>query len=152
MGQTMDDTLSITSLPTDTQQQVIDDHAKEVSSEDKTIIHKSIDNINDGNSKSQTYAQSLDVFNESNKSKSCAQPDDDAQKDILAEGTDNTGLKKDANITYESKNVCRDDDRSKTDKKKEQSEVKKRMKKEAKKKKMEEKEKAKLRNDAAYQK
>merc|ERR1712088_758144 len=64
--QTMDDTLSITSLPTDTQQQLIDDHAKEVSTEDKTIIHKSIDNINDGESKSQTYAQSLDVFNESN--------------------------------------------------------------------------------------
>merc|ERR1712173_203561 len=62
------------------------------------------------------------------------------------------GLKKDANITYESKNVCRVDDRSKTVKKKEQNEVKKRMKEEAKKKKMEEKEKAKLRNDAAYQK
>ena len=129
----MDDTLSITSLPTDTQQQLIDDHAKEVATEDKTIIHKSIDNINDGESKSQTYAQSLDVFNESNKLKSCAQPDDDAQNEILAEGADNTGIKKDANITYESKNVCRDDDRPKIDKKKEQNEAKKRMKVEAKK-------------------
>merc|ERR1712037_512668 len=92
------------------------------------------------------------VFNESNKLKSCAQPDDDAQKDILTEGTDNTGLKKDTNITYESKNVCRNDDQSKTDKKKEQNELKKRMKEEAKKKKMEEKEKTKLRNDATYQK
>merc|ERR1712141_437306 len=137
--QTMDDTLSITSLPTDTQQQLIDDHAKEVSTEDKTIIRKSIDNINDSECKSQTFAQSLDVFNESNKLMPCAQPDDDAQNEILAEGADNTGIKKDANITYESKNVCRDDDRPKIDKKKEQNEVKKRMKEEAKKKKMEEK-------------
>ena len=150
--QTMDDTLSITSLPTDTQQQLIDDHAKEVSTEDKTINHKSIDNINDSECKSQTFAQSLDVFNESNKLMPCAQPDDDAQNEILAEGADNTVIKKDANITYESKNVCRDDDRPKIDKKKEQNEVKKRMKEEAKKKKMEEKEKAKLRNDERYQK
>merc|ERR1712141_185206 len=150
--QTMDDTLSITSLPTDTQQQLIDDHAKEVSTEDKTINHKSIDDINDSECKSQTFAQSLDVFNESNKLMPCAQPDDDAQNEILPEGADNTVIKKDANITYESKNVCRDDDRPKIDKKKEQNEVKKRMKEEAKKKKMEEKEKAKLRNDARYQK
>merc|ERR1712072_1470212 len=72
--QTMDDTLSITSLPTDTQQQLNDDHAKEVSPEDKTINHKSIDNINDSECKSQTFAQSLDVFNESNKLMPCAQP------------------------------------------------------------------------------
>merc|ERR1712061_229247 len=150
--QTMDDTLSITSLPTDTQQQLIDDHAKEVSTEDKTINHKSIDNINDSECKSQTFAQSLDVFNESNKLMPCAQPDDDAQNEILAEGAGNTAIKKDANITYESKNVCRDDDRPKIDKKKEQNEAKKRMKEEAKKKKMEEKEKAKLRNDERYHK
>merc|ERR1711997_1376203 len=67
--QTMDDTLSITSLPTDTQQQLIDDHAKEVSTEDKTINHKS----DNANVKSQTYAQSLDVFNDSNKLSSCTQ-------------------------------------------------------------------------------
>merc|ERR1712083_104443 len=150
--QTMDDTLSITSLPTDTQQQLIDDHAKEVSAEDKTINHKSIDNINASECKSQTFAQSLDVFKESNKLMSCAQPDDDAQNEILAEGADNTGTKKDADITYESKNVCRDDDRAKIDKKKEQNELKRTMKEEAKKKKIEEKEKAKLRNDARYQK
>merc|ERR1712061_571351 len=150
--QTMDDTLSITSLPTDNQQQLIDDHAKEVSTEDKTIIRKSIDNINDSECKSQKFDQSLDVFNESNKLMSCAQPDDYAQNEILAEGADNIGIKEDANITYESKNVCRDDNRSKIDKKKEQDEVQKRMKEEAKKKKMEEKEKAKLRNDERYQK
>merc|ERR1711997_989805 len=72
--QTMDDTLSITSLPTDTQQQLIDDPAKEVFTDDKTINHKS----DNANVKSQTYAQSLDVFNDSNKLSSCTQPDDDA--------------------------------------------------------------------------